>query len=249
MTLKRLLLPVIGLCLVSAALPVTARAGSIGQSLILGLPSLQASGNCDPFGCPAFFGLGAYQQVYSSGAFNAPISIDGLSFFDTVIHNGGRPAAGTYTLEFSYTSMNVAGLDLQDPSPNIAGAVQPFFTGLLPALSGGMLTFSGTPFLYDPGAGNLLLTVTVTSPADSYSYLYLNQAAAPTQTSNAYFGAYQGNPISGGNTAGLVTQFDYTAPGGGSGVPEPSSWLLVSAGMTMGAALLVRRRLQARAAA
>src|ERR1017187_250739 len=56
-------------------------------TLILGDPPMPNTGNCDPFGCPAFFGLGTYQQVYLSTAFPGAITIDALT------HSPGRRRA------------------------------------------------------------------------------------------------------------------------------------------------------------
>jgi len=214
-------------------------------TLILGDPPMAGTGNCDPFGCPAFFGLGTYQQVYAGSAFPGAMTIDNLAFFQGVIlNNGGLPAGGTFTLSLSYTSAAPGGLDLNSPNNNIGADSASFFTGTLPALipdgSGNLLSFAGTPFAYDPAAGNLLLTVTVTGASNSTPYFYLDEAqcgpsACPpgstVVSSDAYFGSYKGSPISGGNdTGGLVTIFDYTATTGLS-TPEPGSLLLSLAGI------------------
>jgi PEP-CTERM motif len=220
----------------SMALSGTAKAGTV----TLGDPAKSGTGNCDPFGCPAFFGLGTYEQVYSSAAFAGPVSINDITFFDTMVQNGGLPAGGTYTLELSYTSSAMDGLNLGDPTADISSGLETFFTGTLPALSSSELTFSGTPFSYNPADGNLLLTVTVTHGVDGSPYLYLDQSELQAQTTNAYDGSYDGSPISGGNDiGGLVTQFTYTAansgpgtgPGPSSSVPEPNSLMLVFAGI------------------
>src|ERR1039458_1786392 len=105
-------------------------------TLIIGTPADTA--NCDPFGCPAFFGLGTYQQVYSNAAFPGAITIDDLILYQSeVLHNGGMPSNGTYTLSFSYTTAAPGNLDLNDgPDANIAaGTEEQFFTGTLPALT------------------------------------------------------------------------------------------------------------------
>ena len=216
------------------------------DTLVLGDPPVPGTGNCDPAGCPVFFGLGTYQQVYSDIAFPSTITIDSLAFFQGQVEgNGGVPAGGTYTLSFSYTSEALGGLDLTNPSNNITSGSATFFTGTLPALTPdgalNMMLFTGTPFAYNPADGNLLLTVTVSSPTNSTPFLYLDEAqCGPTtvcpagstvQTSNAYFGAYGGKPISGGNdVGGLVSAFTYTTPTG-LATPEPGSLLLVLAGV------------------
>jgi PEP-CTERM motif-containing protein len=214
------------------------------SSLVLGDPPMLGTGNCDPFGCPGFLGLGTYQQVYLSTAFPGAISIAGLTFFEgQVLGNGGLPAGGTYTLSFAYTSLAPGDLNLTNPSANIGSGGQLFFNGALPALtteaSGNELIITGAPFVYNPADGNLLLSVTITGAFNAGPALYLNEAACGPKTacpagssvvsSNAYFGSLNGTPVSGGNdVGGLVTGFDYSTVGA---VPEPGSLLLVLAGI------------------
>jgi hypothetical protein len=215
-------------------------------TLVLGDPPMLGTGNCDPFGCPEFFGLIAYQQVYSSTAFPGPISIAGLTFFEgQVLGNGGVPAGGTYSLSFAYTSLAPGDLSLSSPSANIGSGNQLFFYGTLPSLTVGVvgneLILTGAPFVYNPAEGNLLFTVTVTDPSEPGPALFLNEAlCGPTTvcppgvsvvSSDAYFGAKDGVPVSGGNDfGGLVTGFDY---GSVAPVPEPGSLLLIMAGIAL----------------
>jgi len=205
-------------------------------TLVIGTPA--ENSNCDPFGCPAFFGLGTYQQVYSNAAFPGAITIDDLIFYQSeTLLNGGSPSNGTYTLSLSYTSAGPGDLNLSNgPSANVeSGTEQQFFSGALPALSvytppppgpgtENILTFAGTPFLYNPADGNLLLTVTETGATDSKPYLYLDQSGGDNPTSNAYFGT-----VNGGNNPGLVTGVEYSTSI--AAVPEPASVLLVLAGI------------------
>ena len=206
-------------------------------TLVLGEPP--KTGNCDPFGCPTFFGLGTYQQVYLNSAFPGAMTIDDLTFFQA-INNGGTPASGTFTLTFSYTSAAPGDLDLTNAANNIGAGSETFFAGTLPAMTAegnlDLLTFSGTPFVYNPADGNLLLTVTVTGSKNTTPYLYLDQADSTAVTSDAYFGI-----VNGGNDPGLVTSFEYTSPSG-TATPEPASLLLVLAGIGL---IAYRRRRRA----
>jgi hypothetical protein len=187
--------------------------GLQAATVVVGQPPLTATGNCDPFGCPALFGLGTYQQVYASTAFSSPLTIVTVSFEDTQVHNGGSQALGTFTLSFAYTSKEPGMLDLTNPSNNITSGSQTFYTGTLPNLATGTsgapsLIISGTPFAYNPANGNLLLTVVVSAPSDQLTILYLDEAATTGVTTNAYFGVLDGVRVSGGNDAGgLVTEF------------------------------------------
>jgi hypothetical protein len=201
------------------------------DTIVLGIPAVSA--NCDPIGCPTFFGLGTYQQVYLGNAFPGAMTIDDIGFYQSeVLGNGGQLAGGTFTLSLSYTTASpLGGLDVSNgPSANIEpGTEEQFFTGTLPAFTPyateNILTFSGTPFAYNPADGNLLLTVSVTGGTDSTPYLFMDETGTTPVTSSAYFGT--GN---GANSTGLVTGINYT-PATGTSTPEPASLVLVLAGI------------------
>jgi hypothetical protein len=201
------------------------------DTIVLGIPAVSA--NCDPIGCPTFFGLGTYQQVYLGNAFPGAMTIDDIGFYQSeVLGNGGQLAGGTFTLSLSYTTASpLGGLDVSNgPSANIEpGTEEQFFTGTLPAFTPyateNILTFSGTPFAYNPADGNLLLTVSVTGGTDSTPYLFMDETGTTPVTSSAYFGT--GN---GANSTGLVTGINYT-PATGPSTPEPASLVLVLAGI------------------
>lgn len=213
--------------------------GLQASSIIIGEPPLVATGNCDPFGCPEFFGLGTYQQVYVASAFSGAGTIQGITFYDGQVLNGGVPAGGAYTLSLSYTKGAPGDLSTSNPNDNVGADSEVFFAGSLPGLAQNTLDFLGTPFLYNPASGNLLLTITVVNPADHLPTLYLDQASQTTQTTNAYFGFFEGHPVSGGNTTGgLITGFTEVASG--IVTPEPGSLLLVLGGV--GLFVFQRRR-------
>ncbi|HLY18561.1 MAG TPA: PEP-CTERM sorting domain-containing protein [Bryobacteraceae bacterium] len=219
--------------------------------LVVGDPPMLGTGNCDPFGCPGFLGLSTYQQVYLSSAFPSSISIVGLTFYEGQVHNGGQPAGGSYTLSFSYTTFAPGSLDLTNPNNNISSSSENFFSGALPTLTpeggGNFLVISGTPFVYNPADGNLLLTVTVTGGTNSGTPLFLNESVCGPQTicpqgssvvtGNAYFG----NANGGNDIGGLVTGFDYsTSPT----TPEPGTLISALAGF----GLIAYRRRRGKAA-
>jgi len=228
------------LCLFCFA--VGLQAGPVTSSVMIGGTTQDPAaptGNCDPFGCPEFFGLGTYQQVYLATAFPGSMLIGSLDFFDSAVHNGAEPAAGDFTVSLSYTNGQPGNLDLTNPTNNVGPDSSVFFSGALPSLTATStpgereMTLTGTPFFYDPTLGNLLLTVTVTNPVDGFPYLDLDYAAGLTDSTNAYYGSF-GN---GGNTqGGLDTEFNPSA------VPEPGTILLTLAGFGL-IGLAWRRRL------
>jgi PEP-CTERM motif len=212
-----------------AVLP--ARAGSV----VVGLPAISHNGNCIPFACSGFFGITTYQQVYNSTAFSSSIDIGNIAFFNTEVL-GGMPGGGTYSFSLSYTSAAAGGLNLTNPLDNIGSGSRAFFSGSLPSLSSGMLDFSGTPFLYNPTLGNLLLTVTVSGATEGS--LFLDEAASQSVTGRAWFGETGG----GNDLGGLVTEFSTATA---TTTPEPSSLLLFGS-VLIGAAGMARRKLLSR---
>ena len=213
----------------AAALAVAA---PVSAELIVGGPGDPGTGNCYPFGCS---GWGpTYQQVYAAANFSGPLSIAGLSFYNTNFLNGGSVAAGNFTISLSTTSAGVNALSTDFVS-NRGGNFTQVFNGSLPALAGGRLDITlSSAFTYDPGAGNLLMEAFAPA-AFSASPLFLDTRNG---TAGGVFSrVYSTDGTTFSANRGLVTGF--TSAGA---VPEPQSWALLVAGFGLVGAVLRRRR-------
>src|SRR5579863_2433884 len=149
------------------------------------------SGECDPFTCnQSSTTVGQsidWQQVYSSALFgSSPYTISTIQFPDIYISTHGSalvpPAvagpviAGDYLISFAYTFDTVGSLST-NMATNITCGETTFFSGPLATawtLSGGLVV-SGTPFLYNPTVGNLLIDIVAT-----------NQPHVPNFSGNGY---------------------------------------------------------------
>ena len=117
-------------------------------------------GNGLPFTTNIIGGTIDYEQIYSSTAFSGPITFNTITFFDTQIP-GSVVLSGNYDMTFSYTSS-----PLNSDYPIAGTGTQTFFNGVLGGpVTGISFSISGTPFVYDPSLGNLLIDVHVTDQA------------------------------------------------------------------------------------
>ena len=181
--------------------------------------------NCLPFGCE-FRTSSRYQQVYSSAAFPGPIQISEIEFYQSTT---GDLNIGSFEFYLSTTSSPVNGLDTHFDSnlgaDNSLFAIV-FFTGAH-SFGPSVLSISGTPFLYNPALGNLLLDIIIpggaTRPApDGFPPAFHDSAFFFASTSGVFSRAHNfGEQF---ENLGLVTGFNTV-------IPEPLSLNLLGAGL------------------
>lgn len=208
------------LTLATVALPIVTKA-----EVVVGTVD---DGNFDPFGF--WNDTGSYQQVYSATAFSGSIDISSLTFYlysDPRGGNGNALQPGPYSIYLSTTSKAVNGLGstLED---NIGTDETLVYVGTPPGEmtvgSQGAFTFSlSTGFLYNPAAGNLLLTITNQTrgnPISAATYLEADDSGSLMSR------GLNNNALSASNSLldndGLVTGFNVVP------APEPPTlWLFV----------------------
>ena len=223
-----------------AALAVVVPAATHAQSVTIGTVVPFSTG-CVPFACTTgFVDVTGAQQVYAASAFPGALQITRVAFFGT-----GFYAPANYTISLSVTSRPVAGLST-DLASNITGPTQVFFTGMLSGAFNRPTLVVGTPFVYDPALGNLLLSV------DAAGYqpigtggLAVSGTPLCSQAWNSTFdldGPGPAGPVRNDRAAQscLVTRFDYVSA---AVIPEPSPLTLsATALLGVGGAAYRRRR-------
>jgi hypothetical protein len=208
----------LGMC---SAIPAAA-------NTILGLPADSGTGNSFPFGSAY---SGEYEQVYTKGAFPGTMTVTGLMFFNTQFNSHATSLnTGTWTISLSTTSADWNTLS-GTFAANIGGDNTQVFSGNIgqPWTFGDTLTINfSTPYTYNPANGNLLMDVLVTGASAPGGSVFFD-----TNGYNA--GGFNGNTIMGrvygggsvNSGYGLVTDFVTS----NSSIPEPSSALLIAAGL------------------
>jgi hypothetical protein len=188
-------------------------------------------GNAFPFG--ASTGT-IYQQVYASSDFaSGPQFVNAFQFF---FFPEGGPALSTavYNIFLSTTSAAVDGLNTVNLDANRGADNTLFGTFALGGVAPSILVFAGTPFVYDPSAGNLLIDMRISGQTTiGTAAFWANNGDAGGVYSRVY------NFGTGTSGFGLQTEF-LTTPV--TAIPEPATLALVATGLV--ALGLIRRRKQ-----
>jgi hypothetical protein len=204
------------LLLFPATLLVT---GASAASLVVGLPG--TGNNVFPFGGGYATGGAVstrYQQAYAANDFSTAGGIMLISSVD-FLNGAGKLAPSTYSLYFSTITSGIDSLSNVNFDSNRGADNTLFATLTLAGTAPPTVTFSGTPFLYNPAHGNLLLDIVV-SPGGVDANAGFGASYLSSQNASGVFSRYH-NLGSGNFGWGLVTQFDYQA------VPEPSQTALI----------------------
>src|SRR5262249_13296289 len=148
---------------------------------------------------------------------SGPFSIGSFDLFHTQVTPGtGTYAPGTYNIFFVTTSLPIAATNPifanNETTPLVLFATLVIAPGTLAAAS--TFNIAGTPFLYNPNLGNLLLYIKYSNTS---SGLFLDSDRTSIGLMSRVFGSGTTGTVS--VNFGLVTRFNgVTTPG-----PQPSS--------------------------
>ena len=217
-----------GTALIAAS--TIALAGASAQTTI-GVVGNGANGNTYPLGFSG--GYSKFQQVYNASLFSGPLSFNNISFYS-------KPGTqilqqGTFNFYLNTTSVDPTAMNYGSPTANENVANRQFFGTYTVGANidaPAVVSFAGNTFNYNPAAGNLVLDIDFTyvgnfinqnrAAFDSYFDPRVSTASDP----QALFGSTAGS-----KGAGLVTTFASGGVNTFAVVPEPSSVLLVGAGL------------------
>ncbi len=187
---------------------------SPAQALVIGTADTT---NSYPFGSS---GAGYYyQQIYSASSFSGPLSINLISFYNSLSPSTVTPLTDTFTLYLSTTNAAVSTFDTNAMSyPD--GTFTQVFTGTLGSLVNGRLDIAlQTAFNYNPAAGNLVLTVKDFDLGSGGNLFLDADKNVGVTNERIYAYGYDFNQ-------GLVTGFNDAV----ASVPEPATWAMMIVG-------------------
>ena len=232
------------------------------STIIVSAPSVSTTVSSFPFAATTS-GLACdhYQQIYSNLLLNAPMTIQAISFYTAPELGGQLLDNSTWTVKVAATTQWINNLgDMTHSIVSDAAHVQHvtpemFYTGQLTIGAGGVVRIAGSPFVFNPGLGNLIIDIVRTpngAPSTSGAKFLaqtggydpnrrlnnVGQSGSATDPNWNYAYSRAGNYWDSNNQAmnenyGLVTGFEY-------GVPEPGTFVLMGGGL--GIALLVAKR-------
>lgn len=170
-----------------------------------------------------------YQQIFDAAVWSGAVSILELGFRNTLQPDYGLDFTADFYLSTSSASLTGLSPDLDS---NL-GSNTSLFGSFSRAGAFSSISFAGSPFVYDPSEGNLLLDIRFSSNS-GFAFF---DATLDSRTSRGWVGVDDGygNGVSYGY--GLVTEFSSRAVS----VPEPAPYLLLSLGL-LALAYLKRRQ-------
>ena len=180
---------------------------------------------------PFSAGNATMHQVFDASLFSTatgglPAQITSIAFACNTTIAGQTLTVGQVTVNLGYTSRlpntsPPAGLDIPTVggggTPNASGAMSTFYSNAatsVTVIAGGTANFTefvltGTPFVYDPTQGNLLVEIVV--PGSGTTNLSVSRTASSSQASRAFATTTFGNAPGGPGTTATRMDFTFTA--------------------------------------